>query len=78
MGQFEKSGVDSSAALSSLSKAAVNYAAKGKTLSEGLKETVEQIRNSTSETEALTLASSIFGTKAAPRMVDAIKRGLYL
>lgn len=75
MGQFEKSGVDSSAALSSLSKAAVNYAAKGKTLSEGLKETVEQIRNSTSETEALTLASSIFGTKAAPRMVDAIKRG---
>jgi len=75
MGQFEKSGVDSSAALSSLSKAAVNYAAKGKTLSEGLRETVEQIRNSTSETEALTLASSIFGTKAAPRMVDAIKRG---
>lgn len=37
--------------------------------------TVEKIKNSTSETEKLTLASDIFGTKGAPRMVDAINRG---
>ena len=37
--------------------------------------TVEQIKQSTSETEALSLASEVFGSKAAPRMVDAIKRG---
>lgn len=77
MGNFEKSGVDSSAALSSLSKAAVNYAKDGKTLQQGLSETVSAIKNSSSETEALTLASEIFGTKAAPRMVDAIKRGAF-
>lgn len=75
MGQFEKAGVDSSAALSSLSKAAVKYAGDGLTLQEGLAGTIEQIKASTSETEALSLASEIFGSKAAPRMVDAIKRG---
>lgn len=75
MGQFEKAGVDSSAALSSLSKAAVKYAGEGLTLQEGLAGTIGQIKASTSETEALSLASEIFGSKAAPRMVDAIKRG---
>ncbi|MCS4487538.1 phage tail tape measure protein [Streptococcus sciuri] len=75
MGRFEKAGVDSSAALSSLSKAAVAYAKDGLTLKDGLARTVEQIKQSTSETESLSLASDIFGSKAAPRMVDAIKRG---
>ncbi|MCK1164168.1 phage tail tape measure protein [Streptococcus suis] len=75
MGRFEKAGVDSSAALSSLSKAAVAYAKDGLTLKDGLAGTVEQIKQSTSETEALSLASEVFGSKAAPRMVDAIKRG---
>lgn len=74
---FEQAGVDSSAALGSMSKAAVNYAKDGKTLKEGLSETVSAIQNSTSETEALTIASDVFGSKAAPRMVDAIKRGTF-
>ncbi|WP_313468699.1 phage tail tape measure protein, partial [Streptococcus parasuis] len=77
IGKFEKSGVDSSAALSSLSKAAVNYAKDGKTLTDGLNETVSAIQNSTSETEALSIASEVFGSKAAPRMVDAIQRGAF-
>lgn len=77
IGKFEKSGVDSSAALSSLSKAAVIYAKGGKTLTDGLNETVSAIQNSTSETEALSIASEIFGSKAAPRMVDAIQRGAF-
>lgn len=77
IGKFEKSGVDSSAALSSLSKAAVIYAKDGKTLIDGLNETVSAIQNSTSETEALSIASEIFGSKAAPRMVDAIQRGAF-
>ncbi|HEL1692916.1 TPA: phage tail tape measure protein [Streptococcus suis] len=77
IGKFEKSGVDSSAALSSLSKAAVNYAKDGKTLTDGLNETVSAIQNATSETEATIIASEIFGSKAAPRMVDAIQRGAF-
>ncbi|HEL2491972.1 TPA: phage tail tape measure protein [Streptococcus suis] len=77
IGKFEKSGVDSSAALSSLSKAAVNYAKDGKTLTDGLNETVSAIQNATSETEATIIASEIFGNRAAPKMVDAIKRGAF-
>lgn len=77
MGQFEKAGVDSSAALSSLSKASVVYAKDGKTLEEGLQGTISAIQNATSETDALTIASEVFGSKGASRMVDAIKRGTF-
>ncbi|HHD1588713.1 TPA: phage tail tape measure protein [Enterococcus faecium] len=75
MGQFEQAGVDSSAALSSLSKATVTYAKDGKTLSQGLGELQDKIKNASSETEAINAAAEIFGNKGGPRMADAIKRG---
>ena len=75
IGQLEQHGVDSSAALSGLTKAAGAYAKKGKSMREGLKETIDSIKNSKSETEALSIAMEIFGAKKAPQMVDAIKRG---
>jgi len=77
IGSLEKAGVDSGAALSSMSKAAIAYAKNGKTLSQGLGETIEKIKTASSSTEALTEASNIFGTKGATRMVDAIKRGAF-
>lgn len=77
IGRFEKSGIDSSAALASLSKATVNYAKNGKTLTEGLNETVNAIQNATSKTEAIRIASEVFGNRAAPKMVDAIQRGAF-
>ncbi|MEY8307712.1 phage tail tape measure protein [Enterococcus faecium] len=75
MGQFEQAGVDSSAALSSLSKATVTYAKDGKSLSQGLGELQDKIKNASSETEAINDAAEIFGNKGGPRMADAIKRG---
>ena len=75
IGQLEQHGVDSSAALSGLTKAAGAYAKKGKSMTDGLKETIDSIKNSKSETEALSIAMEIFGAKKAPQMVDAIKRG---
>ena len=77
IGGFEKAGVDSSAALTSLSKAQVTFAKDGKTLEEGLNGTIDSILNAKSETEALTIASEVFGTKGGPRMVDAIQRGTF-
>ncbi|MGF3113207.1 phage tail tape measure protein [Facklamia sp. P9177] len=77
MGQFEQAGVDSSQALSSLSKAAVVYAKDGKSLQEGLEGTIDAIMNAKDETEALNIAQEVFGTKGAVRMVDAIKRGTF-
>lgn len=75
MGQFEQSGVDSGAALSSLSKATAVYAKDNKTLSQGLGELQDKIKNASSETEAINAAAEIFGTKGGPRMADAIRRG---
>lgn len=75
IGQLEQHGVDSSVALSGMTKAAGVYTKKGKTMKEGLKETIEAIKNSKSETEAMGIAMEIFGAKKAPQMVDAIKRG---
>lgn len=77
LGQFETSGVDTSSALSGLTKAAGSYAKQGKTLKEGLVETIDKIKNTTSETEAMGLAMEIFGAKKAPQMIDAIKRGAF-
>ena len=77
LGQFETSGVDASSALSGLTKAAGSYAKQGKTLKEGLVETIDKIKNTTSETEAMGLAMEIFGDKKAPQMIDAIKRGSF-
>lgn len=75
VGQIEQHGVDSSAALSGLTKAAGVYTKQGKSMNEGLKQTIDSIKNSKSETEALSIAMEIFGAKKAPQMVDAIKRG---
>lgn len=77
IGSLEKAGVDSGAALSSMSKAAVAYAKDGKTLSQGLQETIDKIKNASSSTQALTEAANVFGTKGATRMVDAINRGAF-
>lgn len=76
LGAFEQAGVDGSAALSSLSKAAVGYAKDGKSLSDGLAETQDKILNAANQTEALNAAAEVFGTKGAVRMVDAIQRGV--
>lgn len=76
LGAIEQAGADGSAALSSLSKAAVGYAKDGKSLSDGLAETQDKILNATDQTEALNAAAEVFGTKGAVRMVDAIQRGV--
>lgn len=75
MGQFEKAGVESSTAMGYMSKAQVVFAKDGLTLQEGMAKTVESIKGASSETEALTIASKVFGAKGASKMVDAIQRG---
>lgn len=75
MGKFEQSGIDSGKMLSYLAKARTVYAKDNKTLLEGLEETSQKMNHATSETEALQIATEIFGTKGASVMEDAIKRG---
>lgn len=75
MGSFEQKGIDSSKALSYLSRAQVQFAKEGKTLEDGLTELVTKLQNTADETEALNIASEVFGTKGATFMLDAIQRG---
>jgi len=75
MGKFEQAGVDSSKALSYLAKAQVVFAKDGKTLEQGMADVVKQMKGAKDETEALTIASQVFGAKGATFMYDAIQRG---
>lgn len=75
LAQFEANGVDTSTALAGLKKAVANAAKEGKSADKALEETVENIKNASSETEALQIATELFGTKGAPEMTQAIREG---
>lgn len=75
LAQFEANGVDASAALAGLKKAQQNATAEGKTLEEALGTTIESIKNAGSETEALQIATELFGKKGAAEMTQAIREG---
>lgn len=75
LANFEINGVDAATALASLKKAALNYAADGKTMTEGLSDTIDAIKNAKDETEALDIATAAFGSKGALEMTTAIGEG---
>lgn len=75
IGQMEKAGIESATTLGYLAKASVVYAKDNKTMQDGLSGTIESIKGATTEQEKLTIASKVFGTKAASKMVEAIDSG---
>lgn len=75
MGSFEQKGIDSGKALSYLSKAQATWAKDGLSMQDGLKQLQEQLVGASSETERISLASEVFGTKGGPFMAKAIKDG---
>lgn len=75
MGQFEQAGVDLGGRRIIKKKAAITYAKDNKSLAQGLEETSKKIKNAKNDQEALTIASEVFGTRGATKMLDAIKRG---
>ncbi|UNT96565.1 phage tail tape measure protein [Allobaculum mucilyticum] len=77
LAQFEKNGVNADSALAGLKKAQQNATAEGKTLSQSLGETMEAIKGASSETEALQIATELFGKKGALEMTQAIREGRF-
>lgn len=73
LGQFEENGIEASTALAGLKKAQQNAAADGKTMTQALGETISAIKNATDETEALQIASDLFGKKGAAAITQAIR-----
>lgn len=74
IGQFQKAGIDSSTMMAGLTKGASEYAKEGKSMADGLKETVAQIKATNDPTAAAAIAIDKFG-KSGVAMADAIKKG---
>ena len=75
MAQFEKNGINDSTALTALKTSVKNATKEGKSLSEALKDSVSDIKSTTTDTEALQKATELFGTKGAAEMATAIREG---
>ena len=73
LGQFESNGIEASTALAGLKKAQQNATADGKTMNEALAETLQNIKNAKTETEALQIAQDLFGKKGAAAMTQAVR-----
>ena len=73
LGQFEANGIDTSAALAGLKKAQQEATAEGKTMTDALGDTMERIKGAKDETEALQIATDLFGKKGAAPMTQAIR-----
>ena len=74
LSQFELSGADTSSMLTGMRRAMANWAKEGKNGNKEFEKTVQGIKDgSISASDAL----DIFGTKAGPMLVDAIKSGKF-
>jgi hypothetical protein len=72
---LNKNGLDSSAVMSGLQKAMKNATKEGKPLDKALADLQKSLKNAKSETEAMQLATELFGAKAGPQMVKALQEG---
>lgn len=75
LAEFEANGVDTSGVLTSLRKSISSAAKEGKDANQMLSETASAIVNAKTDTEALQIAVSVFGTKGAATMVDGLRSG---
>ncbi len=75
IGQMEKAGVNTTEVLSAMKKSVTTLAKEGLSAGEGMELYTEKIKNAKTMTEATSLASEIFGTKAASTMAAAIRNG---
>ena len=73
MAQFDANGVDSTQAMAGLKKALQNATSEGKSMDEALTETIGSIKNAKTETEAMQIATELFGKKGAAEMTKAIR-----
>jgi len=75
VGELDKAGVDSSAAMAGLKKAMQNATKQGKPLDQALKDLSDTLTSGESDTEAYQEAMDLFGNKAGPALAEALKTG---
>lgn len=77
LSSFASQGVNTEIVMSGLRIAQGKFITQGKDMNTGLWETVDAIQNAASGTDALAIATEIFGAKAAGDMVDTIRSGKF-
>lgn len=75
LGNLEKNGVDSSVAITGLKTALKTATKEGKTLKEAVEEMQNSMAKATSKTEAMQIATELFGSKAGPALGAACYEG---
>lgn len=77
LASFEAQGVNTEIVMSGLRIAQGKFIKQGVDMNTGLWDTVDAIQNATSETDALAIATEVFGAKAAGDMFDTIRSGKF-
>lgn len=77
LAKWEKEGVNTELVMGSLRIAAGKFADEGKPLRDSLMETFDAIKSNKDETAALALGMEVFGARAGPDMVAAIREGRF-
>ena len=77
LSKWEAEGVNVETVMAGMRIAAGKFTKSGKDMATGLWDTVDAITNAESSTEALSIATEIFGAKAAVDMVDTIRSGKF-
>lgn len=72
---LNKNGMDTGAVMSGLQKALKNATKEGKPLDKALADLQKSLKDAKSETEAMQIATELFGAKAGPQMVQALQEG---
>lgn len=75
LAQLEENGVDASTALTGLRAAIRNAVSEGMSSEEALQSTINAIKNAATETEALDIATELFGSRGAAELTQAIREG---
>jgi phage-related minor tail protein len=77
LANFEEAGVNAGQAVMGMRTAAVVFTKAGVDIDTGLAVVAQEIKSSTTDIDALTIATKFFGARAAPEMITAIRNGAF-
>lgn len=70
---LKKSGVDTSTVMTGMRTALIKFSKEGKNAGKGFTKVTKQIQNARTETQALKIATDVFGARSAPEMVRVLR-----
>lgn len=75
LASFEKQGVKTESVVSGINKAIGYFSERNVNAAEGMRVVIDKIKNTADETEALSVATNVFGTKTGVEFANAIRSG---